>query len=109
MSIKIREPEVQYELSLSRAGWLALIAFLSECHDSGSTEAQVKTVGELIDVGRGFVLSKEKVPEFKTALSREQVLDLYLFFGEFKQIVGVESALLVVQEGFRGFLLGGDE
>lgn len=109
MSIKIREPELQHEVSLSRSGWLTVLAFLSECHDSASTEAMVEVVGGVIKAARGFVLAKEKAQEFKLPLSREQALDLYLFFGEFKTVVEGQQVLESVQQGFKSFLIGGDE
>lgn len=109
MSIKVREPEPTHELSLSRQGWLELLAFLTECQDTASTEAMVLVADTLIKQARTFVLTKDKVSEFRVDLSREQCLDLFLFFGEFKEQVKESSVLSSIQSGFKGFLLGGSD
>lgn len=109
MSIKVREPEPTHELSLSKQGWLELLAFLTECQDSASTEAMVLVADGMIKQARAFVLSKDKPPEFRVDLSREQCLDLFLFFGEFKEQVKESSVLSSIQSGFKGFLLGGSD
>lgn len=109
MSIKVREPEPLHELSLSRQGWLELLAFLTECQDSASTEAMVLAADGLIKQARIFILSKDKSPEFKVELSREASLDLFLFFGEFKEQVKESTVLGSIQSGFKSFLLGGSD
>lgn len=86
-----------------------LLAFLTECLDSVSTESLGVTAEGLIKSAREFVLSKDKSSEFKVQLSREAVLDVYLFFGEFKVQVEDSSVLKSIHEGLKSFLLGGSD
>lgn len=109
MSIKIREPEPTHEVSLSKQGWLEVLAFLTESLDTVSAEALALTAEAVIKAAREFVLSKGQTPEFKFSLSREQTLDLYLFFGEYRDVVKENTVLNGVQAGFKSFLLGGSE
>lgn len=69
---------------------------------SEELEGQVRSVSTSV---RGFVLAKEKKEEFDLSLHREQVLDLYLHFVEFKSEATDPAVIETVIRVMRNFLV----
>lgn len=106
MSITVRPDEKTLPLSLTKDGWLAVLALVSELLDSAANDQQETVLKDLWAIARGFVLSKEKTSEFTTQLNREQVLDLYLFMSEFPEQIQREAVLESMKSSFKAFLVG---